>query len=153
MKKVIILVGMVILTSFAPRNEKMAAVEVVVIVNGENPIEKLFPTEIRNYWMKRGTFKAWTSTKAVVMPVDRKGQSPEKSLFYKKIISLSEADVESYFSAKQYQNAENPPVKFSSDREIIDYVSENKGAIGFVNAASISSDTKVKVKIAYTIAE
>lgn len=132
--------------AFAPTHSTQT-LEVVVIVNGSNPTEKLFPTEVRNYWMRRGTFKSWSSLKTTVLPVDRKGKSPEKATFYSKIVALNEADVEAYFAAKQYQNAETPPVKFASDKDIISYVAENRGAIGFVNASSLTDETMPKVKV------
>lgn len=128
-----------------PAASKASNTEIVVIVNSANPADKLSATEIRNYWMRKGVQKTWPSLKTDVKPVDRKNKSAEKTLFYNKLIGLSEVDVDSYFAAKQYQNAENPPVKFTTDEEIINYVSENRGAIGFINKASLAEGKNVKV--------
>jgi ABC-type phosphate transport system substrate-binding protein len=129
------------------------ATELVVIVNKDNPVEKLSVPEVRLYWMRRGIQKTWPTLKTTVLPVDRKGTCPEKSIFYKSIIKLSESETEAYFAAKQYQSAETPPVKLASDNEVIEYVADNKAGLGFVNLASLSDATKRSVKIVCTVSE
>jgi ABC-type phosphate transport system substrate-binding protein len=129
-----------------------AGIELAIIINNGNPTDKLDPAEVKDYWLKRGMKKKW-KTSTVVLPVDRKVKCPEKELFYSKILRLSVDDVESYFAAKQYQGAENPPEKLATDKEIIAYVSEHPGAIGFVNKSSISDDVKGGIKIACVIAQ
>ena len=129
------------------------ATELVIIVNKDNPIEKLSIPEVRLYWMRRGTQKMWPTLKTTVMPVDRKGACTEKAVFYKAIIKLSEAETESYFAAKQYQSAETPPVKLASDHDVIQYVADNKAGLGFVNLASLSEAQKQSVKIVCTVSE
>lgn len=130
-----------------------AALELAIIVHKDNPIEKLSITEVRLYWMKRGTQKSWPGLKTTVLPVDRKGNIAEKSLFYKLVVKLSEAEVDSYFAAKQYQNSESPPVKLNSDKEVIQYVAENKGAIGFVKTASLTDELRSQVKLVTSLTE
>jgi ABC-type phosphate transport system substrate-binding protein len=129
------------------------ALELAVIVHKDNPIEKLSITEVRLYWMKRGTQKSWPGLKTTVLPVDRKGNVAEKTLFYKHIIKLSEAEVDSYFAAKQYQNSEPPPVKLNSDNEVIEYVANNKGAIAFVKASLLTDEIRSRVKLVTSISE
>lgn len=128
-------------------------IEVVIIVNPKNTMETLNPPEVREYWLKRGTKKRWKGFDAAVYPVDRKQKCPEKDFFYKKILDLTFDDVEAYFEAKHYQNAEAPPVKYGTDKEVINYVAEQAGAIGFVNKTSITSEVKPLVKIICTISE
>jgi ABC-type phosphate transport system substrate-binding protein len=45
----------------------------------------------------------------------------------------------------QYQNSDSPIQKFMSDQEIINYVSQQPGAIGYVNAASVGKENGVKI--------
>lgn len=129
------------------------ATELVVIVNKDNPIEKLSVPEVRLYWMRRGTQKTWPSLKTTVLPVDRKGSCLEKTIFYKAIIKLSEAETESYFAAKQYQSAETPPVKLASDQDVNQYVADNKAGLGFVNVSSLSEAAKQSIKVVCSVTE
>lgn len=155
MKKMIfvILACLWYLPAAVTQGQRPNAIELSVIVHKDNPIEKLSITEVRNYWMRRGAQKAWPALKTSVMPVDRKGASNEKGMFYKKVVGLAEADVEAYFAAKQYQSAESPPVKMGSDREVIEYVSANKGALGFVNSATLSAEDRQAVKVVCAVAD
>ncbi|MFZ6012668.1 MAG: hypothetical protein ACOYXT_20150 [Bacteroidota bacterium] len=147
MKTLILLVAFVGLSSWKP-----AASELAIIVNPQNNVEKLTLTQVKSYWMRKGAQKTWPQLNIVTDPVDRKDKSEEKALFYTKVIGLGEADVEAYFSAKQYQSGEKPPVRLSSDEEIINYVTEHKGAIAFVKAASLVGDKTSKVKVVFTLA-
>lgn len=128
------------------------APELAIIVNPQNSVEKLTLTQVKSYWMRKGAQKMWPQLNIITDPVDRKDNSEEKSTFYAKVIGLPEADVETYFSAKQYQSGEKPPVRLSSDDEIINYVMEHKGAIGFVKSSSVTGDKQGKVKIVFTLA-
>ena len=47
-------------------------------------------------------------------------------------------------------NAEMPPIVFNNDAEIIEYVANNIGAIGYVNMNSLNSEDKLKVKIVFS---
>jgi hypothetical protein len=66
---------------------------------------------------------------------------------FTKALNMNGDDAEAYFSIRQYQNAEKPQDKFSSDADMIDFVSKEVGAIGFVNSSSLSSTDKEKVKV------
>ena len=129
------------------------SMQLAVIIHKDNALENLSITEARLYWMRRGTQKNWATLKVMVLPVDRKGACAEKSLFYKHVIKLTEAQTDSYFAAKQYQGAENPPVKLNSDREVIQYVADNKAGIGYVNLASLKDDDKNLVKVVCVVSE
>jgi len=129
------------------------AVQLAVIVNKDNPVEKLSVTEVRLLWMRRGSQKNWPALKSLVLPTDRKVACAEKSLFYKLVVKLSESETDSYFAAKQYQSAENPPLKFNSDKDIIQYVTDNKAALGYVNLASLKDDEKALIKIVCLVSE
>jgi hypothetical protein len=142
MKKLIVLIPVlfVVLTAFAP------ATEIAIIVNKENTVEKLSAGEVKLYWLRK-IKKRWPDLNKNIKPVDRKGGNPEQEAFYAKVLGMSAADVETYFSQKQYESGEKPQDKFPTDAAIIDFVSEEAGAIGFVNSASLTAEAKAKVKV------
>jgi hypothetical protein len=142
MKKIFIIIPFlfIALTAFAP------APEIAVILNKENTIEKLSIGEAKLYWLRK-IKKRWPDINKNIKPVDRKSGNPEQDAFYSKVLGMSAADVETYFSQRQYEAAEKPQDKFSTDAAIIDFVSEEAGAIGFVNTASLSAEAKAKVKV------
>ncbi len=123
---------------------------IAIIVNNDNPAEKLTAGEAKLYWLRK-IKKRWPETNKNILPVDRKAKCAERDAFYAKILNMSADDVESYFSNRQYQSAEKPQDKFTSDSEIIEFVSKEIGAIGFVSQSALSGDAKSKVKVVLTI--
>lgn len=129
------------LTAFAPADPPLA-----IIVNKENPVEKLTTGEVKLYWLRK-IKKRWPELNKNIKPVDRKTKNAEQDTFYSKVLGMSAADVDTYFNAKQYESGEKPQDKFSTDSDIIAFIGEEAGAIGFVNAASITDAAKAKVKV------
>lgn len=143
MKKIILILPLLVvaLSAFAP-----AAPEISIIVNKENTITKLTAGEVKLYWLRK-IKKRWPDMNKNIKPVDRKSSCSEQEAFYSKVLGMSASDVETYFTQKQYESAEKPQDKFTSDAAVIDFVADEAGAIGFVNTASLTADAKAKVKV------
>lgn len=121
-----------------------ASTGIVIIVNKDNPVSELSISESKLYWLRK-IKKRWPDINKNIKPVDRKSSGAEQQHFYKKVLNMSAGDVETYFTQKQYENAEKPQDKFSSDKQILDFVSEEIGAIGYVSSAADLSDFNVKI--------
>lgn len=130
--------------AFSPNNIQDQTL--VIIVHKDNPVESLSLSEVKLYWLRK-VKKRWPTINKNIRPVDTKSKSPEQQAFYKKVLNMSATDVEAYFNLKQYESAEKPQDKFGNERDIIEFVAEQEGAIGFVNSNSLSADMKSKVKI------
>lgn len=143
MKTTLILAGLLIMTmtAFAP-----AGPELAIIINKENPVEKLTTGEVKLYWLRK-IKKRWPDLNKNIKPVDRKTKNADQDAFYAKVLGMSASDVETYFNAKQYESGEKPQDKFGSDAAIIDFIAEEAGAIGFVNIASLTPEAKARVKV------
>jgi len=125
----------------APPAEKFA-----VIINSENTVKNLSVSEVKLYYLRK-LKKRWTEINKNIRPVDRKKACPERDAFYSAVLNMTAVEVETYFTNRQLQNAERPPDKFSSDAEVIDFVSSEAGAIGYVNLKSLSAENQNKVRI------
>lgn len=139
--------ALVVLMSFAPAP---AATEIAIIINKENPVDKLSAGEVKLYWLRK-IKKRWPELNKNIKPADRKSKCTEQDMFYEKVLGMSAADVETYFNAKQYESGEKPQDKFTSDAAMIDFVGEEPGAIGFINAASLTAEAKAKVKVVLVV--
>jgi hypothetical protein len=144
MTVILFLTGLSSLLSFVPR-PAVPKVEIAIIINGTNPVTKMDGEFVKNYWLRRFV-KRWKETNKGILPTDRKSKCPEQQVFYSTVLGLPDDAVESYLNARQYQNGDNPPEKFATDADIINFIGHEVGAIGFVNAASVSStDKSVKI--------
>lgn len=131
---------------------KPAGTEIVVIIHKENPVASLSAGEAKLYWLRK-IKKRWPDINKNIKPADRKGKCAEQDVFYGKVLGMSASDVENYFTQKQYESAEKPQDKFTNDAAIIDFVSSEAGAIGYVNANALNDEVKSKVKVVLTIAD
>lgn len=127
-----------------------ATSEIAIIVNKENPVGQLSAGEAKLYWLRK-IKKRWPVVNKNIKPVDRKTSNADQDTFYSKVLGMSATDVETYFNEKQYESGEKPQDKFNSDEAIIDFVSQEVGAIGFVNVASLTAEAKARVKIVLII--
>jgi ABC-type phosphate transport system substrate-binding protein len=144
MTAILFFAGTSFLLSFAPHPDA-PKVEIAIIINAANPVNKMGADFVKNYWLRRFV-KRWKETNKGVLPVDHKTKSPEQDLFYNVVLGLPSDAVESYLSARQYQSGDKPPEKLATDADIINYVGNEIGAIGYVSAASVSeNDKNVKV--------
>ena len=136
--------------SFKPAEKIPAPATIAVIVNNENTITALTVSEAKLYYLRKIKTR-WPDINKNIRPVDHKASCAEQATFYSKVLGMSADEVETYFLTKQYQSAQKPQDKFSTDREIIEFVSQEIGAIGYVNINSLSVTDKTNVKVVLTV--
>jgi len=122
--------------------------DLVVIVNAENTTGILSPSEVKLIYLRKIT-RRWSGIKKNIIPVDRKGSPETRRIFLNKILGMTEDDLDRYYAEREYQNAEMPPVEVASDAEMIEFVSTNIGAIGYVSSSSLSAQVKASIKIVF----
>lgn len=125
--------------------------DVLVIVNKDNPVNEISAGEAKLLWLRK-VKKRWPEINKNIRPAGYKSNNAAQTAFYSKVLNMSAADVETYFTQKQYENAEKPQDKFASENDLVNFVGDEVGAIGFVSAGSLSAADKAKVKVVCTIA-
>ncbi|MFY0686584.1 MAG: hypothetical protein JXQ90_05440 [Cyclobacteriaceae bacterium] len=123
----------IVLMSFSALSQ-----ETVIIVNNDNPVETMKSIEVKLYYMRK-VKQVWPDLGEQIVPVGSSVDSPARKLFLSKIMKLSSKQLDAYFKQRQFANGEALPPALGSDEEIIKYVSENKGAIGYVSQAAFSA--------------
>lgn len=149
MKKIIFLLFVtVLLTSF--KKYSGSGSDILIIVNKENTVGNLSASEVKLYWLRK-IKKRWPEINKNIRPADYKSKNSAQTIFYSKVLGMSSTDVETYFTQKQYESAEKPQDKFSSESELINFVANEIGAIGFVSAGSLSASDREKVTVICTV--
>jgi ABC-type phosphate transport system substrate-binding protein len=117
----------------------------VVVVNKGNPTTELSPGQTKLLYLRK-VKRLWPTTNKPIKPVDLKGANPVRAAFLNKVLGMTAAEVEQYFQQRQFANSESPPTEVQSEAQVIDFVAENDGAIGFVSEAVYEAN-KAKVKL------
>ena len=137
-----------LLSAFMPAG---GGADLAIIVNKENSISTLSESEVKLYWLRK-IKKRWPDINKNIRPADYKSKNAAQTAFYAKVLGLSAGDVETYFTQKQYESGEKPQDKFTGDKDLIEFVATEVGAIGFVPVSSLSEQDKQRVKVVCLVA-
>ena len=124
-----------------PGETAVAGRELVVIVHKASPASVLTAAQVKAYYLKKQA--AW-SDGSKVRPVQQSGDVRDG--FVKRTLGMSTTDFERYWLELKYSAAESPPKQVDSDEDVVRFVGTMKGAIGFIDAASLDSSAQAKVK-------
>ena len=111
-----------------------------VIVNADNAVASLTKKEVSDIFLKKHI--KWQSGEAIV-PVDLSSKSSVREDFSNQVHGKSVSAVKSYWQQFVFAGKGTPPVEKNSDAEVIEYVKNNPGAIGYVSAGANVSGLKV----------
>ena len=124
-----------------------AAEEVVafkVIVPVSNPTKQLSKQELSQLFLKKVT--QWKDSNEAVLPIDLVDNSPVRQKFSKMIHGREVASIKAYWQKQIFAGRGVPPEEKKSDEEVLKYVSENPGAVGYLSEATqIDAYPNVKV--------
>jgi len=137
--------GLLLALSVVPRPSLAQESEgYVVIVNVSNQTTEMPEDLVGRMFLRK--VRKWRDGQAVA-PVDHPLASPLRSAFSRKVLRLTTAEVRDYWMKQTLSGGEVPPALRASEREILEFVKGETGAIGYVSAsAKLPSEVKaVKV--------
>jgi len=103
-------------------------------------------SEAKLYYMRKLKSR-WPGINKNIKPATRKSKCAERDAFCSTVLKMTDVETDNYFAERQFQNAEKQPDRVNSDAEMIEFVSQEVGAIGFINLKSASAETRAKVKV------
>ncbi|MFZ6672552.1 hypothetical protein [Undibacterium sp. Xuan67W] len=116
------------------------AADFVVIANPNSGIEKMSKDDVINIYM--GRYRKLASGISA-QPLDLANPVSEKSKFYSSMVNKELPEINSYWARLMFSGQGSPPRQVDSVEEIIDIVSNNKGAIAYIDKKKV--DKRVKV--------
>lgn len=75
--------------------------------------------------------------------VDLPKKSKERKKFYQTVIKKSESEMNRYWSKLKYTGKGKPPKTLNSAREVLQWVANNEGAIGYIDGKYLNKSVKV----------
>ena len=80
---------------------------------------------------------------AAVTPVDLAPASAVREAFSKKVVGRPVGAVQQYWQQKIFSGGDVPPATKASDRDVVEFVKNTPGAIGYVSAGASTDGVKV----------
>ena len=126
------LAALLALAAGAPR-PAAAAADFVVVVNAANSQAALPAAEVSNMFLQKT--HQWQSGERV-RPVDLPEASPARESFSKAVHGRSTAAVKAYWQKMIFSGIDLPPPEKRSAAEVLAYVHDHPGGIGYVPAGT-----------------
>lgn len=119
------------------------AAEYVVIVNAANKATAVSKAELQRYFFRTAT--AWPGGEAC-RPVDLPKESAARVAFTREVLGRTMTSLTQFWTLSVFSGRAVPPTERRGDRDVVEYVRENAGAIGYVSAGASTEGVKtVKV--------
>lgn len=104
-----------------------------VIVNNANPLQSMLRDEVAKLFT--GKNNKWPDGSSV-LPVDLAGKTPTRRLFSTEILKRELEAVESLWQQLIFSGKAVPPQVKATEAEVVAFVKENPGAIGYISYAT-----------------
>lgn len=111
-----------------------------IIIHSSNSTNSISKSNLAKLFLKKA--KKWQDG-STVQPVDQKTSTSVRQVFSKEILNRTVSAVKAYWQQKIFSGLDVPPPQKSSDAAVINYVSNNKGAVGYVSGSAQIGNTKV----------
>lgn len=121
------------------------AQETVVIVNNSVKESTLSKNDIKKIYL--GKTDAWEDGSNVHLAYLDPISTELGSKFFSDVVDVTFQKFSKIWIKKVFSGYGSKPAKFSEEKAIINFVSQNKGAIGFIKASSVTDAVKVAATI------
>jgi ABC-type phosphate transport system substrate-binding protein len=111
-----------------------------VIVNPENPLTTISKSQLSKIFLKKEL--KWENGKEI-QPVDLKENSKVRQVFSEKIHGRPVSAIKAFWQKMIFSGRQIPPQEKESDPEVVSYVAEHPGAVGYVSPKTLLSRVKI----------
>jgi ABC-type phosphate transport system substrate-binding protein len=112
-----------------------------VIVNPVNSLASIGRDELSKIFLRKQL--AWRSFNEATLPVDQRESTAVREAFTTWVHRRSVQAVSFFWQQQVFSGRGAPPPERSSDASVIEYVTENPGAVGYVSPGAKLSGVKV----------
>jgi ABC-type phosphate transport system substrate-binding protein len=130
---------------FIANTDITKAEDFVIIANINQDIISLSPEEISDIFLKRT--KRWDDGSKII-PVDLSSDSKMRKSFTEKIHQKKVSNIRAYWQQCLFSGKHSPPLEFKSEKNMLEYIKNNPGAVGYVSSKNdFSGLTKVRIQV------
>jgi len=118
--------GLLLLLAFIPC---ASAESLLLVANTSGKEVHLTREEVRNLYMGAPLSQKLT-------PIALPPRHPLRSLFNTRVVGLAESRIQSYWAQMRFTGRKQPPKELEGEEQLLHYLSETPGAVGYVSASS-----------------
>lgn len=117
-----------------------AAAELVVVVRADSEVGPLNRDDVINIFL--GRYRQLPSGR-IAEPFDLPPQSPERPVFYEKLIGKTQAEINAYWARLLFTGRTSPPRIVPSTEKLLDTLVQNPLAIGYLDRARVDRRLRI----------
>ncbi|WP_158969738.1 hypothetical protein [Paraglaciecola sp. L3A3] len=117
-----------------------SAEELVVVVNKNNPTDKLTKSEVIDIFM--GKYIAYPNGDSA-SPLELEDNNRIKEIFYQNLIGRSLASVNSYWARLKFTGHARTADIVTSEENVVALINSTNSAIGYICASNLTPELKV----------
>lgn len=110
-----------------------SAADYVVVVNPANRVSAVSRSELSRLFLRTAT--AWPGGEAC-KPVDLPKANPVRGAFSREVLGRTMAALDQFWTQSIFSGRGVPPPERKSDREVLEFVRDNAGAVGYVSSGA-----------------
>lgn len=122
-----------------------AHAEIVVIAGRDSPLNTVTSQEVASLYLGRNNTLG-RGMKIRVFPYDMVDSQIRKD-FFRIVADETLQQVDAYWALLRFSGAMFPPVKLPDSSAVIDVVTHNKNAIGYIDAALVNDSVKILLRL------
>jgi ABC-type phosphate transport system substrate-binding protein len=113
--------------------------ELAVVINPETPVNSLKKADVKKMFLGKKTL--WENGENILPVVLKSG--PLHEVFLKELIEKTPLQFSMYWKRIIFTGRGIGPKSFETESELLKYVAETKGAVGYADASASFGDVKV----------
>ena len=124
--------------------------EVVVIVHPDNPLRNLTPGQVSDLYLGRNrTFSIGDQKELLLASIyEHPTNSRLRENFFRTLNGMPISRLNAYWARLRFSGEVLPPVALADSHEMLEVVSHNRSAIGYVEAAEVrGSSVKIVLRL------
>lgn len=114
--------------------------KLVVVVNAASGVDALTREQVINIFL--GRFRQ-LPTGMAALPVDQPAEQPLRADFYRQLVNKSPAEIRAYWARLVFSGKTAPPQGAKTQDEVLQWLAERPGAIGYLRADQLTPQLKV----------
>ena len=117
--------------------------DVVVIVSAKSPIASLSADQVTRIFLGKST--AFPNHDPAY-PIDQPQGAAVRDEFYEKVVHKDASQLAAYWAKIIFTGEGRPPKLVKGDKEVVRTISENPGAIGYLDSSALNHSVKAVLK-------